>query len=477
MADLRGQKKSANPRTLSAAPLVPSVKPCSTPPRTPVPTVARDWSQAQEVALRTAPDLPPGGSSASPSPRRAQPGLCSTDQPVRTDVRTRLSVVPDLVGLDPVGPDLALSAPGCPPSPLERPSEVRLEPTGGPAADLRAEAAFDDILRRATPRLVRFAQRRLGNLHEAEEVAQEALLRTFQNRHKLATEDDVMAWATFATSRLVIDRVRVRGRSISMAEVPDGRHASPDTADIALARAETRIALDALDSLPGRQASVLWAREVEGLRYDEIGDRFGLSEPTVRSLLHRGRKALRRAYTVRGGTIPVGGVAILGPWLWPVKHAHRLRNAAVTLVGTTALGVLGLSLFALSIPRVSAPSVPSPESAVVRIATGATRTVFPGAAEHVAPRPAVPSASAMPPTTGRAASATAAMVCTGRQVGVNCQPDTTANRLWIHLPGTTIGAYVGTDDAPCTMLPTSPVAGCDRTPQVTTTAVPSGVLR
>lgn len=380
--------------------------------------------------------------------------------PVLAGPRARLSIVPDSDLPDSDQPDA-------------------FEASGVPALDLRAEIAFDDILRRATPKLVRFAQRRLGNLHEAEEVAQEALLRTFQNRHKLATEDDVMAWATFVTSRLVIDRVRVRGRSISMADVPEDRRTSPDTASIAEARADARIALDALDALPGRQASVLWAREVEGLRYDEIGARFGLSEPTVRSLLHRGRKALRREYSLRGGTIPVGGVAILGPWLWPIKHAHRLRNAAVTIISTTALGVLSLGLFTLGTPSMSLPSNAKPVTAEVRAAVARTHPAALGSAlSQAAP---VMGHAVSPPATATTAtsatSATVATVCSGR-IGVNCRPDATPNRVWVRIPGTRIGTYVGNYDAPCESLPTNPVAGCDHGGMSTPTSTSrSGAVR
>jgi RNA polymerase sigma-70 factor (ECF subfamily) len=176
-------------------------------------------------------------------------------------------------------------------------------------------AIFDEALRRAMPRLRRYASRRLIDQHEAEEVVQEALLRAFQHREQLATEDDLMAWLTVVTGRLTIDRLRVRGRMTPVAELPAGSRASRDTADVVVARDEARIALDALEAMPSRQASVLWAREVEGLSYEDICDRFDLTEPTVRSLLHRARRTLRREYADRGGTLPAMGLVALAPWL------------------------------------------------------------------------------------------------------------------------------------------------------------------
>src|SRR5438128_11580930 len=81
---------------------------------------------------------------------------------------------------------------------------------------------FDDAVRRLSPRLQRYATRRLGDVHEAEELVQEALLRAYKNRAALLTEDDVAAWTTVVVGRLVIDRLRVRGRSVNVAEVPEG---------------------------------------------------------------------------------------------------------------------------------------------------------------------------------------------------------------------------------------------------------------
>src|SRR5690349_15892178 len=97
---------------------------------------------------------------------------------------------------------------------------------------------FDDAVRRLSPRLQRYATRRLGDAHEAEELVQEALLRAYKNRDALLTEDDVAAWTTVVVGRLVIDRLRVRNRSVNVAEVPEGTRVGRDTADVVVARDE-----------------------------------------------------------------------------------------------------------------------------------------------------------------------------------------------------------------------------------------------
>jgi len=202
---------------------------------------------------------------------------------------------------------------------------------------------FDEAVRSVRPRLHRYAIRRLGDVHEAEELVQEALLRAYSHREQLLTEDDLGAWATVVTGRLVIDRLRVRGRSTSVADVPEGSRVSRDTADVVVARDEARVALDSLDAMPPRQAALLWAREVEGQSYEELCARFAMTEPAVRSVLTRARKALRKEYALRGGTLPAGGLAILAPWLAGMTWAEKLRRAAGRIVAPAALGTAGIA--------------------------------------------------------------------------------------------------------------------------------------
>ncbi|HVE74252.1 MAG TPA: RNA polymerase sigma factor [Mycobacteriales bacterium] len=227
--------------------------------------------------------------------------------------------------------------------PMEAAPEVApTSPVGAPR-HLRAVPAtpldFDDVVSRLRPRLQRYATRRLGDAHGAEEVVQEALLRAYSNRAQLLTEEDVAAWTTCVAGRLVIDRLRVSNRSTSYADVPEGKRMGRDTADVVVARDEARTALDALDAMPSRQAAILWAREIEGLPYEEIGLRYGMTEPAVRSILTRARKALRKEYALRGGTLPVGGLGALAPWLDGFHWLDRFRRAVGRTLTPAALGI------------------------------------------------------------------------------------------------------------------------------------------
>jgi hypothetical protein len=142
--------------------------------------------------------------------------------------------------------------------------------------------------------------------------------------------------------------------------------------------------------MPSRQASLLWAREVEGKSYDELCTQFGMTEPAVRSVLTRARKALRREYEMRGGTVPVGGLAVLAPWIAGLNWAEKLRRAANRLTapavlgaaGIAALGGLVLSPFGSSH---GGTSTFSPGSAVVASSLNSSPTTTHGAAGVTAP--------------------------------------------------------------------------------------------
>ncbi len=268
---------------------------------------------------------------------------------------------------------------------------------------------FDAAVARLRPRLHRFAARRLGDLHDAEELVQEALLRACDQQ--LGSEDELAAWCHVVTSRLVLDRLRVAGRSVPMADVPEGTRRNRDTAEVVVARDEARTALDALDAIAPRQAAVLWAREVEGAGYVELCRRFGMTEPAVRSLLTRARKALRQEYATRGGTLPHAGLSLLAPWagVRGLAALHRVAvGGATRVVAPLALG-LGASVLGglLLVPghhgaAAAAPAVaaarPQAQVEPVGVVPVRARPAVPAAAPAEAPRPVARAVVASRPT-------------------------------------------------------------------------------
>ena len=324
---------------------------------------------------------------------------------------------------------------------------------------------FDEALRRAGPRLQRYAVRRLHDPHEAEEIVQEALLRAFQHREHLATEDDLMAWLTVVTGRLVIDRLRVRGRSTPVVELPPASRTARDTADVVVARDEARIALDALEAMPTRQASVLWAREVEGLSYEAIGRQFALTEPSVRSVLHRARKTLRREYALRGGSAPALGLIALAPWLHGLRTAGKLRSVArraTTAATVSVAGLAAVSAVPFVLPDHHAPATPamSPALGVRTVAQAQPHGHRDNTATRRVHGPTMAAPGAVAPTS--TVLHLTPPVCRGDNT-VGCRTHK-SHALFVHLPVPVAGqdwVWVSTDQVDCSAVPSTPVAECD----------------
>jgi RNA polymerase sigma factor (sigma-70 family) len=158
---------------------------------------------------------------------------------------------------------------------------------------------FGRIVDEHRDRVFTYAYYSLGNREEAEDVTQEVLLRLWRYWDQVE-ETHLRAWLNRVTRNACIDVARRRraytARVVSGAcggEVVDGVSSEPwpdARAEASDARALIRAALAKLDE-PYRSVVIL--REVQDMKYDEIGKSLDLPLNTVKSYLHRGRRMLR----------------------------------------------------------------------------------------------------------------------------------------------------------------------------------------
>src|SRR5438132_11264582 len=158
-------------------------------------------------------------------------------------------------------------------------------------------AAFEELVRR-TSRLV-FARLFLevGDAHRAEDLLQETLLCAFHSLRELNNPEGFRPWLLKIAQNVAIDAARREQRKkrnagdrVSLENLPT-QSTAPDAE---LQREETRKrVLALLRSLPEEYRLPLTLRYLGGADYDLICVQLGLTNGSLRGLLHRGLKLLR----------------------------------------------------------------------------------------------------------------------------------------------------------------------------------------
>ena len=243
-------------------------------------------------------------------------------------------------------------------------------------------AAFDTLYTRYFARLVRFCQKRVGDPHEAEEIAQEAFTKALRALPSFEGERRFYPWMTVIAGRLCVDAHRRRGRtepssSVDLGVIEGGQEKIVDLVDIEILRT-------AMSELAPRHREVLDLRELQGWSYQQIAEHYDVTLGTVEALLFRARKALKREFmAVVGGdrnwaAVPVfGGVLAKGAafkakvqaWLsasLPAVSGPGVAAAvfAVTAVtGAVGAGVLSQDDGAVGVPRSTIVNIANPASA------------------------------------------------------------------------------------------------------------------
>jgi RNA polymerase sigma-70 factor (ECF subfamily) len=136
------------------------------------------------------------------------------------------------------------------------------------------------------------AYRYAKNPSEAEDIAQEALLRAWRKRSTLRDATSRKSWlATILRNEAFRYYSRPRPDPTDLVEVYDGRED-----DLVLSTVDRFFLQDALKELSERERVLLALRYEEDLTQSAIAARLGIPEGTVKVGLHRARVKLRRAY-------------------------------------------------------------------------------------------------------------------------------------------------------------------------------------
>jgi RNA polymerase sigma-70 factor (ECF subfamily) len=158
------------------------------------------------------------------------------------------------------------------------------------------QAALDAWIRREHPAAYRVCFGILLDAAEAEDAAQDAMLRLLDRLGQWDARRPFATWRNAIVTNLCRDRLRSAAarRRVEQRSAPaEAAGALPDPADAASAR-EVRHALVAcLGHLTPREREVFVLKDLEDQETAEVAEALGLTQSTVRSLLTLARRRLR----------------------------------------------------------------------------------------------------------------------------------------------------------------------------------------
>ncbi|WP_146344356.1 RNA polymerase sigma factor [Falsiphaeobacter marinintestinus] len=163
------------------------------------------------------------------------------------------------------------------------------------------ELAARELTTRLGPRTFSVALRVLGDRAEAEDVAQDAMMRLW----KMAPDwqpgqAKVSTWLYRVTLNLCLDlKRRKRGGSVGIDDVPEPADPAKSAPDQLQDAARSDALQDALMQLPDRQRQAVVLRHIEELSNPEIAGIMEIGVEAVESLTARGKRALAAALAGR----------------------------------------------------------------------------------------------------------------------------------------------------------------------------------
>ncbi len=153
--------------------------------------------------------------------------------------------------------------------------------------------ALEELARRCRPRLVHLLSLRTGCLADAEDIAQQALLRALQRIDRHDGRRGFSVWLYRIALRTAADHHRKKRAKpgLDATELTDPRAADPEKA---ATDAELRDNLwsTAQRVLSSQQYSALWLRYAEDLSIKEVARALGRTRISTRVFLHRARQRL-----------------------------------------------------------------------------------------------------------------------------------------------------------------------------------------
>ena len=162
------------------------------------------------------------------------------------------------------------------------------------------QSAWEEIVRQHRRKVFNIAYKFTGRHDEAEDLTQDIFLKIFKSLHTFDRRANFQTWLVSVSRNLCIDHYRsVRKERETIARDVDAGELTPSAPGQSAYQAleqKDRVELlrKAMAELPRDLRQAVTLRDLFELSYQEIADREGLPEGTVKSRINRGRTELAR---------------------------------------------------------------------------------------------------------------------------------------------------------------------------------------
>jgi len=171
--------------------------------------------------------------------------------------------------------------------------------------------AFDRFVDYFRARIFHYSWLMCGHREDAEEVAQETLMKVFESANQLREPDKVKSWVFRIAKNACLTKRRrsifAPARELSLDELMPTKHRDGDQVRLEIAdwsalpdgkaqQSEMKVLLEeAIRELPETYRSVVLLRDMEELSTQETAQILDVSEDVVKTRLHRARLAIRKS--------------------------------------------------------------------------------------------------------------------------------------------------------------------------------------
>lgn len=162
------------------------------------------------------------------------------------------------------------------------------------------DAAFEDLVHKHQDRICNLCRHMLGNVHDAEDAAQDTFIKAYQNLRNFKPESSLYTWMYRIAVNTCLDyKKRLFWESFfkksdegeEFVDEPLSDWPSPErlyeSKQIGLALHKS------IRKLPPKLRTAIILKEIEGLSYEEIADVLDVSIGTVKSRISRARDELK----------------------------------------------------------------------------------------------------------------------------------------------------------------------------------------